>query len=235
MTPSAWTQGEVNARTQWMKSQNMQYNAKDFNKVQKRTHTSKHLHYSPHWQMNLIQRSCKVLIVFTLNKSEVICRPYMDQKTQSLPTYEHLFTPFPKKSGKSNHYTVLGCYVYSILWLLRRSEYIWYHTYKNIPPPLLIACRTERQQTKLKALKETKSVDPGHIRRGPNSVNTSGPHNHLLYIVFSQGRRNSLWSRPSVHLRGNKQTKSILRALILWCSYCRCFIWLYLRSLELTI
>lgn len=45
--------GGINAWTQWMKSQNMQYNAKDFNKVQKRTHTSKHLHYSPHWQMNL--------------------------------------------------------------------------------------------------------------------------------------------------------------------------------------
>lgn len=45
--------GRINAPTQRMKSQNMQYNAKDFNKFQKRVHTLKHLHYSPHWQMKL--------------------------------------------------------------------------------------------------------------------------------------------------------------------------------------
>lgn len=61
----------------------MQYNAKDFNKFQKRTHTlTKHLQFSPHWQIKVNYKDhVRCILYFTLNKSEVVCLSYKDKSS----------------------------------------------------------------------------------------------------------------------------------------------------------
>lgn len=93
-------EGGINAPTQWIKSQNMQYNAIYFNKVQKLTHTLKHLHYSPHWQMKLRYKNHVRCLLYShwikwgyLSPLHGPEKKQKKQKNKSLPTYDHSFKP----------------------------------------------------------------------------------------------------------------------------------------------